>query len=94
MIEDLTRLDGNAAAGTLGRFFAFDVTSMMITCAACGAESPLGRLLLYGGRMGIILRCVACGEVNLGAVEVGETLRLDPRGAACLTFRQSPATSR
>jgi Family of unknown function (DUF6510) len=94
MTEDLARLDGNAAAGTLGQFFAFDVTSLMITCAACGAESPLGRLHLYGGRMGIILRCVVCGEVNLGAVEGGETLRLDPRGAACLTFRIGPATSR
>lgn len=93
MTEDLARLDGNAAAGTLGRFFAFDVTSMIITCAACGAESPLGRLHLYGGRMGVVLRCVACGEVNLSAVEVGETLRLDPRGAACLVFRNGPGTS-
>ena len=93
MTEDIARLDGNAAAGTLGRFFAVDVTRMMITCATCGAESPLGSLHLYGGRMGIILRCVACGEVNLGAVEVGETLRLDPRGAACWTSRSEPTTS-
>jgi hypothetical protein len=87
MIEDPTRLDGNAAAGTLSRFFALDVTEMLITCAACGAESPLGKLHLYGGGMGIVLRCVACGEVNLCAVEVRDTLRLDARGAACLALQ-------
>ena len=94
MIEDPIRLDGNAAAGTLSRFFGLDVTWMLISCAACGTESPLGKLHLYGGKMGIVLRCVACGEVNLSAVEVGETLRVDASGAACLTLRERPVTSR
>ena len=93
MIEDPIRLDGNAAAGTLSRFFRLDVTRMLITCAACETETPLGGLHLYGGRMGIVLRCAVCGEVNLCAVEVGETVRLDMSGAACLTLR-SPGTSR
>ena len=94
MIEDPIQLDGNAAAGTLSRFFRLDVTWTLITCAACGTESPLGRLRLYGGRMGIVLRCVVCGEVNLCAVEVGESLRLDVSGAACVTLCQGPVTSR
>jgi hypothetical protein len=68
MTEELARLDGNAAAGPLVRFFAFEATNLRVTCASCGAESVLGRLHLYGGRMGIILRCVACGEVNLRAL--------------------------
>jgi hypothetical protein len=87
MIEDTVRLDGNAAAGPLSRFFAFDPTLLMITCANCGVESPLGRLHLYGGTHGIILRCIACGEVNLRAREVGESFSLDSRGAALLTLR-------
>ena len=87
MIEDAVWLDGNAAAGALSRFFAFDPTIMMITCANCGAESPLAKLHLYGGSMGVILRCVACGDVNLRAREAGQTLRLDVRGAALLTLR-------
>jgi hypothetical protein len=36
--------------------------------------------------MGIILRCVACGEVILRALEVGPTLRLELRGAAYLAL--------
>ena len=91
MTDDVARLDGNAAAGPLGRFFAFEATNLRVTCASCGAESVLGRLHLYGGRMGIILRCVACGEVNLRVLDVGPTLRLDFRGAACLVLGPEPA---
>jgi hypothetical protein len=86
MTDEIARLDGNAAAGALARFFAFEATSLRVTCASCGAESPLGRLHLYGGPMGIILRCIDCGEVNLRALEVGPALRLDLRGAACLAL--------
>lgn len=84
MIDEVVALDGNAAAGTLGRCFAGDVTRMIVACASCGAEAQIGQLRLYGGPMGIILRCAACGEVNFRALEIGSTLRLDARGAAYL----------
>jgi hypothetical protein len=87
MIDDDRSLDGNAVAGPLGRFFAFDITQMIITCGACGSESPLGALRLYGGKMGIVLRCVHCGEVNLRALEFNGSLSLDARGATRMTFR-------
>src|ERR1700739_4366465 len=77
MTDELAWLDGNAAAGPLSRFFVFDATNLRVTCANCGAESVLGRLHLYGGTMGMILRCTTCGEVNLRALEVGPSLRLD-----------------
>ena len=86
MTEEPARLDGNAAAGPLARFFAFEATNLRVICASCGTDSVLGRLHLYGGSMGIILRCVACGEVILRALEVGPTPRLDLRGAAYLAF--------
>jgi hypothetical protein len=92
MTDELAWLDGNAAAGPLSRFFAFEATDLRVTCAGCGAESMLGRLRLYGGSMGMILRCVRCGEVNLRAQEVGPSLRLDLRGAACLALGPKPAT--
>ena len=92
MTDEVARLDGNAAAGPLSRFFAFEATDLRVTCAGCGAESMLGRLRLYGGSMGMILRCVRCGEVNLRALEVGPSLRLDLRGAACLALGPKPAT--
>jgi uncharacterized protein DUF6510 len=93
MTDELGRLDGNAAAGPLSRFFAFEATDLRVTCASCGAESVLGRLHLYGGTMGMILRCVRCGEVNLRALEVGSSLRLDLRGAACLALGPEPTTA-
>ena len=87
MIDDVRSSDGNAVAGPLGRFFTFDVTQMLVTCDACGSESPLGALHLYGDKMGIVLRCVRCGEVNLRALEFNGVLTLDARGATRLTFR-------
>lgn len=60
------------ATRPLGRFFAADVTRIIIACV--------------GGPMGIILRCAACGEVTLRALEIGPAFRLDARGAAYLTL--------
>jgi Family of unknown function (DUF6510) len=93
MTEELAWLDGNAAAGPLSRFFAFEATELRVTCASCGAESMLGRLRLYGGSMGMIFRCVRCGEVNLRAMEVGPSLCLDLRGAARLALGPEPTTA-
>lgn len=90
MTDDVTRLDGNAAAGPLARFFAFEATDLRVTCASCGTESLLGRLHLYGGRRAMVLRCIKCGEVNLRLLEVGPSLRLDFRGAALLALGPEP----
>jgi hypothetical protein len=89
MIEDARSSDGNAVAGSLGRFFALDITRMMVTCGTCGSESPLGALRLYGDQMGIVLRCVHCGEVNLRALEFNGALSLDARGATRIILRPS-----
>jgi hypothetical protein len=53
MSDDVTRLDGNDAAGPLARFFAIDVTRITVICDACHAESRLAELHLYGGSMGL-----------------------------------------
>ena len=93
MTDVLTRLDGNAAAGPLSRFFVLETTNLEVTCASCGKESVLGKLPLYGGTMGMILRCIKCGEVILRVLEVGPSLRLDFRGAACLALGPEPTRS-
>ena len=93
MTDDVLHLDGNAAAGTLARFFAFDATCMILTCEGCGGRSPLGALHLYGGKMGIVLRCPRCSTINLCALEIGGVLTLDARGATRMTFRPEPSTS-
>ena len=93
MTDEVTRRDGNAAAGPLARFFAFEATTLSVTCASCGTESALGKLHLYGGSRAMILRCVRCGEVNLRLLEVGSSLRLDLRGAALLSLGPEPRGS-
>jgi hypothetical protein len=89
-MDNMSRLDGNAAAGALARFFAFDATRMIICCGRCSAESPLGALHLYGGQMGIILRCTKCGSVNLRAVQIGLVFTLDASGTTRMTFQAEP----
>jgi Family of unknown function (DUF6510) len=84
MSDDVTWLDGNAAAGPLARFFAIDATRMIVTCDACCAESRLAQLHLYGGSHGMILRCAKCSTVVLRALERDNVLCLDARGAARL----------
>ena len=87
MISDARTGDGNAIAGPLSQIFAFDVTRMIVTCCACGSETPLGALRLYGDTMGMVLRCVRCGEVNLRALQFDGRISLDARGATRMTFR-------
>ena len=87
MIEEMPRLDGNAAGGLLARFFAGDATSMLVTCNHCRATTALGALLLYGGRMGMVLRCGKCRNVNLRVGEINGVLRVDAKGAWCLTIQ-------
>jgi Family of unknown function (DUF6510) len=84
MNDDVTWLDGNAAAGLLARFFTIDATLVMVTCDTCYTESPLAQLHLYGGSHGIILRCAKCGTVVLRALERDNMLCLDARGAVRL----------
>lgn len=82
MIDDIVALDGNAAAGRLGQFFAFDVTIAMITCGHCGAERPLAELRLYGRDAAIVLRCRDCDAVNIRMLETDRSMNVDLSGVA------------
>ena len=90
--DEFLRLDGNAAAVVLEEIFTFEVTSALCTCAGCGQAAPLGALLLYGGEMGIVLRCPACGRAELRVARHG-----GPGGQYCIdmqgmkTLRAIPA---
>jgi hypothetical protein len=63
--EDLSRLDGNGAAGILREIFAVEMTTASCTCGACGRVSSVGALHLYGGAMGCVLRCPTCEALVL-----------------------------
>ncbi len=58
---DELRLDGNAAAGTLGEVFSFEVTMSEFACGGCGKKDILGGAMVYEVRdLGIIVRCPGC----------------------------------
>jgi len=80
MPMDEMRLDGNAAAGMLSEVFSREMTAALGTCVGCGAASPVGRLMSYGGEMGVILRCPACDTVMLRVVRTPGWIRLDASG--------------
>ena len=55
------RLDGNAAAGTLGEVFSFEVTTAEYGCRGCGRSDKLGKAMVYEVRgLGTVVRCPGC----------------------------------
>ncbi|MFL6775440.1 MAG: DUF6510 family protein [Sphingomicrobium sp.] len=86
MTEEAVPLDGNAAAGPLAALFAVEPTTIMITCEGCGREGALATLKLYGGAMGLILRCPECDTANLRFSDAGTRATVDLRGSTRLTL--------
>jgi Family of unknown function (DUF6510) len=90
MDADDLRLDGNAAAGLMSELFRFDATLALGTCAGCGAEHPLGAVLLYGREMGAILRCPGCDHALLRVGRVAGGYWLDLRGLRSVRVEVDP----
>jgi hypothetical protein len=86
MQQQETRLDGNAAAGTLRDLFARDVTGATATCAGCGSQRPVGALLMYGSPMGVILRCPDCDIAMLRIASTPGWTRVDASGISLLAI--------
>jgi hypothetical protein len=82
--ERETRVDGNAAAGLLSTVFRCEPSEVMLICAGCGADAPMGALLAYGLEMGAVLRCPICDTAVLRAGAAGEALWIDVRGAVSM----------
>lgn len=90
MSDDNVPLDGNAAAGRLMDVFAVDMTSATVMCEGCGRESALATLALYGGTVGLVLRCPSCDAVNLRLSNTGRSIHLDLRGAGRISIPLTP----
>ncbi len=86
MSLEIAPLDGNAAAGPLGQFLAFEVTTARTTCGACGHEGPLAELRLYSRGAGIVLRCPCCEAVNVRMLEARCFANLDLSGLARISI--------
>ena len=59
---DELRLDGNAAAGTLGEVFSFEVTTAHYACEGCGRVAHIGEAMAYMTEIGTIVRCPSCDD--------------------------------
>jgi hypothetical protein len=58
-------LDGNAIAGELFAAFGQEMTTVVGTCASCGARSPIAELRVYVSGPGIVARCPGCASVAI-----------------------------
>ncbi len=76
MIRGERHLDGNALGGTLWTVFGHEMTAARGTCAACGAENPVGALIAYVGGPGDVLACPGCEAVLLVVVHRPDGLRV------------------
>ena len=83
---DELRLDGNAAAGTLGEVFSFEVTTAEYACGGCGRIDRLGGAMVYEVReLGIIVRCPTCDNALIRLAYNRERHMVDLRGMRYLT---------
>lgn len=93
MTTNVMALDGNAAAGAIGRLFTFDVTAVIVTCGACGIERPFAELRLFGGPLAMVLRCSVCEADNIRLLETEERINLDMSGTARIEIARRHRTS-
>jgi len=75
-------VDGNAIAGVLSDFFAFDVTTARARCLGCGDTGEIARTMVWGGDQGLVVRCPECAHVLMVVVTQPSGMRLQMRGMA------------
>ena len=83
---DEQRLDGNAAAGTLGEVFSFEVTTAEYACEECGRAGRLGGAMVYEVRdLGTVVRCPGCDNALIRIAHNRGRYLVDLRGTSYLT---------
>lgn len=88
--DDLSHLDGNAAAGPLRELFAVDLTAAAACCAGCGRTARLAEARLYTRAPGIVVRCAGCDTVLLRVVTAPGRTWLDMSGLRHLEVHDVP----
>jgi uncharacterized protein DUF6510 len=84
-MDELLKLDGNAAAGTLGEVFSFEVTTAEYACSGCGRTGKLGEAMVYEVRdLGTIVRCAGCDNALIRLVHGSGRYWIDLRGITYL----------
>src|ERR687893_727930 len=80
-MDDKLRLDGNAAAGTLGEVFSFEVTTAHYACEGCARVDQIGAAMVYEVRgLGTIVRCPSCDNALIRLARNRGRYMVDLRG--------------
>jgi ribosomal protein S27E len=88
-MDEKLRLDGNAAAGTLGEVFSFEVTTAEYTCEGCGRIDRIGAAMVYEVRgLGTIVRCPGCDNALIRLAHNRGRHWIDLRGIRQLQFEE------
>ena len=77
-------LDGNAIGGLLHEVFGAEMTTVVSTCASCGAVRQVAELVVYLPGLGTVVRCRSCGSVLMAFVKVRGVTCVDLQGLASL----------
>ena len=77
-------LDGNGAAGLLQEVFEQEMTTVVATCASCGAVGPIGESDLYPGGPGTVIRCRHCTGVLIVITQIRGIHCVDLMGVRAL----------
>jgi hypothetical protein len=77
-------LDGNALAGLLYETFGEEMTSVMATCATCGAVAAMAESVVYPRLPGAVARCRSCSAVLMVITRVRGVNCVDLMGIAAL----------
>ncbi|HSS93359.1 MAG TPA: DUF6510 family protein [Candidatus Dormibacteraeota bacterium] len=80
------KLDGNAIAGLLREIFTMEMTTAEGTCAGCHKVHAVGQVEVYMNAPGVVVRCPACGNVQMRIVKGGGRYWLDLSGIRSLQF--------
>jgi ribosomal protein S27E len=81
-------LDGNAVAGLLCDVFGEEMTTALVTCAACGAIEAVAETVVYPHAPGAIIRCRGCEALLMAITQIKDVSCVDLRGIAVLRTRQ------
>jgi uncharacterized Zn finger protein len=73
-------LDGNAIAGTLYEYFGSEMTTVIGSCAHCGASGQIAELVVYVRAPGAVARCRSCGSAVLVLTRADERLSVELTG--------------
>jgi hypothetical protein len=89
-MDEKLRLDGNAAAGTLGEVFSFEVTTAEYTCEGCGRTDRIGAAMVYEVRgLGTLVRCPSCDIALIRLAHQRGRYRVDLRGIRQLQVEEA-----